>query len=256
MIIDKNNEYFTQAVELYKDVFKDSDEFIKVVMESAICASVDIENNIVVSCAFVREKQIRKDEKIITVPFMFGIATNEKYRHSGKASKVINEMFDYLKQNYSFTMLCPANSGLYDFYKKFGFEKLCFFKYEKVGDVIGEIKEGNIKDSKLITNLFNNANLAYKTAQHRTLGATKLKLQEILSDSGKINIVYENKKATGYMLYDDFILESIGVEYREGAKYTLVENANIEVGTENCPGVVIKKFKNIDIEHLKFYEMW
>ena len=256
MIIDKNNEYFTQAVKLYKDTFKDSDEFIKVVMESVICASVDIENNIVVSCAFAREKQIRKEKDIITFPFMFGIATDKKYRNKGRASKVINEMFNYLKQSYNFTMLCPANSGLYEFYKKFGFEKLCFFKYEKVGGVIGEIKEGNLDDSKLIADLFNNANLAYREVLYRNIDATKLKLQEILSDSGKIYIVYKNGKAIGYMLYDDFILESIGVEYREGTKYTLVKDSNIEEKTNNCPGVVIKKFKNENMKHLRFYEMW
>ena len=59
MDISIDNSLFKQARELYIKTFKDSEMFCDVVLNDAFAISMDIENNKVVTCAFVREKRIR-----------------------------------------------------------------------------------------------------------------------------------------------------------------------------------------------------
>ena len=258
IVLEKNSIEFDKAKTLYKEVFCDGDSFVKTIMSTVSVASVDIENEEVVSCAFARNKQIRVEDKIIDVPFLFGVATKKDYRGQNRASKVINEILEYLKPLYDFVLLCPANIGLYDFYSRFGFEKLCFFNYKtkKIENGV-KIKEGNVSDAKILAKLFNKYNQTEKVAQYRTPESMKIKLEEIVSDNGKIQKIIKNNKTIGYYLFDDIILESINANFKEttdGIK--TVELSNIQEITDGCPGVVIKKFKDISIEHIKFYEMW
>lgn len=258
IILEKTTLEFNKAKDLYKEVFCDNDSFIETIMKSVIVASVDIENNEVVSCAFAREKQIKIEGRIINVPFLFGVATKKEYRKQNRASKILCELVDFLEQKYDFVLLCPANKNLYDFYSKFGFEKLCFFDYktkEVSKDV--ELVDGDESDAQMLANIFNEFNQKNKIVQYRTKENMQIKIEEILSDNGKIKIVRENNKKTGYFLFDEMILEAINVDFFESSNGPIVvELSDSQKEVDKCPGIVVKKFKDVNLEQIKFYEMW
>lgn len=258
VILNNTTPEFSKAVELYKRVFCDSDSFIRTIMDTVIVATVDVENGEVVSCVFAREKQIRIDEKVVKIPFLFGIATNENYRGQNRASKIIEEMLSYLETIYDFVLLCPANSGLYSFYYRFGFEKLCFFDYKQKTISNGyEIVDAEVSDSQVICEMFNDFNQKNKVAQYRTPEAMQVKLREIISDEGEVKLVKRNNKTIGYYLFDEMVLESINVAFDDSnTGMKVVELSESQKEVDECPGVVIKKFKDVNLKQIKFYEMW
>ena len=263
--ITVDNPWFKQARELYIRVFKDSEAFCDVVLNNAKALSIEMYESKVVACAFIREKQIKVKGTTIKVAFMFGVATDEKYRNKGYSRRVIENVFEHLKSEYEYLLLCPANFGLYSFYSKFGFEPLTYFSYLK-GDVMvneGTVVQGSIKDVEKVYEIFMLNSEHLDTTQQRSLSQIQTRLKELFADKGELFFVEKDSKKVGYFLLEDkkYITEHVNAEikYANSGEYIVVCSST-ELKEENkCPGVVIKALNGKSIDNICgiiFYEMW
>lgn len=256
----RDSKQFSQVIDLYKNIFHDSDSFIRVIMEKVKAVSIDVEKGIVVAIALYREKRIFENGKIKKVPFIFGVATHREYRNQRRAHKVMNGILNYLtNKGYDRALLAPANKNLYNFYEDFGFYKSCFFEY-KQAEIAKKyfLIRATLQDYKIMTTLFNRNSKKMDSSQYRTNDDMKLKLKEIEADGGRAMLAVSNNTVVGYYLEDEEIIETIGIDWNIKTKgKTIIIPSKKYVETDECPGIVTKCLEN-KIQNRKtcFYDMW
>ena len=85
--------------------------------------------------------------------YIYAVATKSIYRGQGIAGKLVEFVKDYVNQNNeAFSILVPQNSGLFEYYKRFGYETISCLKtvkkteFSDYNEKISEISENEYKE--------------------------------------------------------------------------------------------------------------
>lgn len=112
---------------LWKNVFGDSDAVVDAFFEK-VCDISDVyafkKDGKVVSAFYLIDAPVRNADKILKAKYLYAAATLPEYRNCGIMGEMIEYAINILKvYGYQAIYLFPANDHLYDYYRKFGFEK-------------------------------------------------------------------------------------------------------------------------------------
>ena len=134
----ENNEK-NRIRELYDKVFNDTQDFVDYyfgkINENDILV-VEDEGNIISMLQLVKKRVMCNGEEV-SVHYIYGVATDEKYRGKGHMGMLMERALkDLEKLNEPFVYLTPANASIYT---KFGFETV----YDKQIYEIRNIEEKN-----------------------------------------------------------------------------------------------------------------
>lgn len=132
MLIENHKKNIPLLIQLWKTVFSDSEEYIKLFFEKAYydgeCFG-EICDGKIVSAFYLLKCKIKLRGNTYSGRYLYAAATLPEYRSKGIMSKLINEALSYgNKQGLDFIALVPADDGLYDYYGRFGFTE-AMFKY-------------------------------------------------------------------------------------------------------------------------------
>lgn len=125
-----------------------------------------------------------------SVTYIYGAATNPKYRKQGLMSELIKKSFEIdCSREIMASILIPANKPLFEFYEGLGYETVFYADrtlYNKGGDT-AEIKEAEYEDIKRLTDI-------YKGDVVRSEEYWKIQLDMYKALGGKI-FIYNNAYA-------------------------------------------------------------
>ncbi len=110
-----------QCYKLYMDAFKDDEQFTKFLFDNCFddCCYYLTEGDIVVSMLFAFDVFLNG----VKGKYIYGVATDEKYRGKGYMRKLFDKSAANLKNEYKFLCLRPMTESLFGFYDKLGFSK-------------------------------------------------------------------------------------------------------------------------------------
>ena len=113
-----------QCKKLYISAFSDDEEFTSLLFKNAFdsCCHYILDNETVVSMLFAFDVYING----VKGKYIYGVATDERFRNKGFMRRLFTKTEESLKGEYLFLCLRPMNDGLFDFYKKLGFEDILF----------------------------------------------------------------------------------------------------------------------------------
>lgn len=162
MLIESDDRYTESLVELWKEVFGDSEEYIRLFFKNAYYDSLcfaETEGDRVISAFYLLGCTVKFQDKSYNGHYLYAAATLPEYRGKGLMSKLINEAIDYAGSiNSDFIALVPADDGLYDYYGRFGFAE-AMYKYkvslDKTSDLSSELKP--LSDSEAFGKIRNTA---------------------------------------------------------------------------------------------------
>lgn len=200
----------SQIVPMYQKIFGDSDNLMREVF-SADCkimhTAIEMHKGNVVAFGFARQKRARVYTAVFDLPFIFGVGTDENYRHRGRAAGVMTKLMRALYyDNNPIAMLKPANDELYKMYGKLGFvtfNYICdvpLLPFIREGTVLERAEEGAAGE---ITDIFNRVAGRYNLTQYRTEVDSEARIKEVLLDGGKLVLLIENQTPYGYMFIDE-----------------------------------------------------
>ncbi len=132
MLIKDKEKYTDSLISLWKKVFGDDENYIKLFFKEAYfdgeCFAEIVENE-VVSAFYLLKCSIKFQGKIYSGRYLYAAATLTEYRGKGLMGKLIVEAQNYIKsEGLDFIALVPASDSLYDYYGKFGFNE-SMYKY-------------------------------------------------------------------------------------------------------------------------------
>lgn len=116
-----------KLIDLWVKVFGDEREFAELIFlsENTSCdifADFDDEN--LCSALYLLDCNLSFENRNYTGKYLYAAATAPDYRGRGIMASLINEAVDFCKRNgVDFISLVPADDGLYNYYRKFGFEE-------------------------------------------------------------------------------------------------------------------------------------
>lgn len=121
---------------LYESCFPyDSKELVDYYYDSLIKRNeiyIIEENNKIISMIHLNPYLYYVSGKIVTIHYLFAIATDNAYRKRGYMKLLLNETIEYLKSiNEPFCYLQPEDLNLENIYEKFGFFVLCNYTFDK-----------------------------------------------------------------------------------------------------------------------------
>ncbi len=103
---------------LWKKCFGDSEPFMDYYFGEKCRESkllTDIEDNHVVSMVYLNPYELMWKGKQIKSYYIVGVATEEKYRKQGRMRKLLEQAFNFMKEEQiPFTFLMPANTKIYE----------------------------------------------------------------------------------------------------------------------------------------------
>lgn len=127
MIQFANNKTAIEVISLWKQVFGDTDEYIKLFFsrqyknENTLIHWVD--GKVVASLQMI-PYSIRFYGEVIPFYYLAGLCTLPQYRQKGYMKDLIYESFSIMRErNIPLSILVPAEEWLFEYYEKFGFSK-------------------------------------------------------------------------------------------------------------------------------------
>lgn len=203
------------------------------------------EDNELISMAQMLPYEINN---IGSVTYIYGAATNPKYRNQGLMSELLKKSFEIdCSRGVIASILIPANKPLFDFYKKLGYETTFYVKKEMyiASGCIAEIKEAEYSDISRLMCLYNGdiiRNKEYWKIQldmYRALGGKIFLYNDayaVVSDKVE-EIMYSDDKDR------DILLNSV---------CNYLNCKEVEVITEGCntPLGMIRKHKKFNADRL------
>ena len=122
MLIESKEKYIPSLLDLWKKVFGDSEEYIRLFFDKAYfdseCFAV-IEEDKVISAFYLLKCSIKFNGEVYCGRYLYAAATLPDYRGKGLMSELINEALKYCEShNLDFIALVPADDGLYDYYDR------------------------------------------------------------------------------------------------------------------------------------------
>lgn len=113
---------------LWKEVFQDSDAFLDRFFSLAFSydrARCVTENGKVVAALYWFDCTYCGDR----VAYLYAIATAPSHRGQGLCTRLLEDTHAHLKRSgYRGVLLSPASDGLFDFYRRFGYETTCYIR--------------------------------------------------------------------------------------------------------------------------------
>lgn len=183
-----------------------------------------------------------------SVTYIYGAATNQKYRKQGLMSQLLKKSFEIdIEKGRAASILIPANKPLFDFYKGLGYET-CFYVSKETYKAEGstaEIKEADYKDVPKLMSLYKG-----DVVRNEEYWKTQLHMYNTLG--GKV-FLYNN----AYTVVSDKVEEIMYTD--EGDRNVLlnlvcrflgVNEVEITVKGEDIPFGMIKKHKDFDADVL------
>lgn len=130
MIIKGDRKYIPELLKLWKEVFSDPEEYIKIFFDNIYCKTecfAKTANGEIVSALYLIKGQINFNGEVFCGRYLYAAATKSDYRKQGFMAELIKETIDYAQnENLDFICLLPANEELYGYYAKFGFKDLMY----------------------------------------------------------------------------------------------------------------------------------
>ncbi len=162
----RNEETVNQLVSLWKTVFGDSEDYIRLLvpyLDNFDCYAVK-ENGKIVSAFYLLPSEIKVGSIIYKGGYLYAAATYEKYRKKGYMSCLIKEAINNKKNELDFISLVPASEGLYSYYGRFGFEPLMYTCITKIycngkNDALEDVITDGEKVNSLRKSKFDNVHL-------------------------------------------------------------------------------------------------
>ncbi|SDN18954.1 GNAT family N-acetyltransferase [Acetanaerobacterium elongatum] len=114
---------------LWREAFGDDDSFINFFYEHRFSESNTLiwaENEIPVAMLTLLPAQMKMGKKFYPVRYVYGVATKLEYRGRGISSELICYINEQANKSHEMLVLVPAQESLFEFYKKFGYQK-CFY---------------------------------------------------------------------------------------------------------------------------------
>lgn len=125
MVKFENENIRPQVVELWREAFADSEEYINFFIDthsSCVCLT-EKENEELCSMLFLIDGQLCGKSAY----YLFAAATFKKYRGMGCMARLLKKAEYYSRQNgKAYIVLVPAEDRLFDYYSRFGY-KTCFY---------------------------------------------------------------------------------------------------------------------------------
>lgn len=205
-----------------------------------------IKNNELASMAQMIPYEIRGIGK---VTYIYGAATNPKYRKQGLMSQLLEKSFEIdIEKGRSASILIPANKPLFDFYGRLGYETAFYINrvvYNKDDDGIAEIKEAGYEDiSRLMA--------IYEGDVIRSERYWKIQLDMYKILGGKV-FLYNN----AYAVVSDKVEEIMYADEKDRdillnfvCSYLKCDSLDVISMGSNVPIGMIKKHKEIELNKL------
>ena len=142
-------EDIVELKQLWKDVFSDSDGYVDLFFKYKMKPEYTFiakENNEIAGAVYsVCSPIVLNTGEVISALYMCGICTKPEYRGKKIASTLIENCFEFAeKQNIDLCYLIPANSGLFEFYERLGFEKATYINKTEVAVEKCEVSFSNV----------------------------------------------------------------------------------------------------------------
>lgn len=127
MISFGKTEYIPEQKKLWQKIFGDSERYLDSFFDKVYRDEntlVYLENNSVVAALYMIPYKMLIDGKENEIIYLYALATHSDYRGQKIMSKMIQKSIDISKtRNYALSVLIPAEPGLFEFYRKFGYEE-------------------------------------------------------------------------------------------------------------------------------------
>ena len=162
------------------------------------------DNEEVVSMLHLNPYQMRVKHKIYQTHYIVAVATDERYRHQGLMSQLLNHVMQVMAdRGEPFTFLMPAAEAIY---KPFGFEFVYEQKREKVAgkrctDETVEIVPATEQDCQSIADFANEKLREYDVVTWRDAKSYKTLLSELASEDGDIILIKKDSMIEGVFCY-------------------------------------------------------
>lgn len=130
-----------QLIELWRLCFDDTEDFIQLYFdrvyteENALTIEV---NGAIVSALQMIPYTMGFCDSELTVSYIAGACTHPEHRGKGYMGELLNEAFRIMRQrNYDLTALIPANSSLFEYYRRYGYTEI--FDYSLIEEELPEV---------------------------------------------------------------------------------------------------------------------
>lgn len=171
---DFNN---TDFIDYYYDIIIKRNEVVVIEEDNQIISMIHLNPYIYNICGYIS-----------TVHYFVALATKFAYRKKGYMSKAINFAINYLNDlNEPFCYILPQNENLENYYKKFGFEKVCKFTVDKFSKIKYDIFPELTKE---YNNLMMNEEkfIELETDEYRKNLSKKNVMMKILNNNNGLSI--------------------------------------------------------------------
>lgn len=129
MILFANKQDVPELVRLWEEAFGE-DELVRVFYESAFLEMFVLvikENNKIISMLHYIPCRYKYGGMEYNGVYLYALATDKLYRGKGHMGRLIGQALEHATESgANFVFLVPASDGLYDFYKKFGFNDMLY----------------------------------------------------------------------------------------------------------------------------------
>ena len=217
MIVRSSGRYVPQLMEIWKSVFGDSDEYIRLFFErmySHAESLLHVEGEKVLSMLFFPRCSIRVLGRVYRAGYVCGAATLPEARGKGLMDGLLKTSFHLmLERGDSFSVLIPGDDNLYGFYSKYDYRAL--FKrgvatysanaFRAAGR--GRLSLVKTDDASAISSLYSEIVSDMEVVVLKDEPAYRL-VMDVYSTYGSIYLVMDGRKAEGYVF----------CQYHEGEK--------------------------------------
>jgi predicted acetyltransferase len=125
IILAKQNDKAEVAF-LWKEVFNDSDEFIKLFFDNIYKPENTLvvkRNHQIVSALQIVPYKVMVKDLILDAAYICGVCTRESERGKGLMNRLMNEAMELVRERrFAFSFLIPAEHWLFDVYRKAGYQ--------------------------------------------------------------------------------------------------------------------------------------
>ncbi len=218
MIVYSCQHYIPQLKHIWKSVFGDSDDYIKLFFEKKYRDEetlLYVENSKVLSMLFFLRYNMKVYENIYPSGYICGAATLPEYRGKGLMDSLLKRSFDImLKRGDFFSVLIPAEDKLYGFYSRYGYHpifKRGFSVYVKKPKYMGNdsLSISQSEDISRINSLYQNIINKHRVVLLQNEFTYSIVVQ-IYKTYGNIYIIYDKKGiGEGYLFCQYYEKEKI-----------------------------------------------
>lgn len=195
-----------QLINLWKESFGDSDEFIELFFNRVYKEKntlTIVENNQIISALQIVPYEMTYWGIKITLGYICGVCTLPSERGKGRMKQLMLRAIDEMqRRKYTLTVLIPASEWLFNYYHNFGYTTV-FDKSEEIHTLTNEKKE-KIQIVAVTETLFNQAYSYYNSMQQKrkcailhTVFDFETIHKDCMLDGGNIWMAQQDGQVTG-----------------------------------------------------------